>query len=169
MRSVWSKVLKVPAESINLDDSFMSLGSSSLEAIMVTSTARTSMVETKAQDVMMQESLRDVAKVSRRIVAPLEQASIPPFSLLHKGTSLNHTSLANAWPVTPSQEPLIADLLSGGSQYIYNKVIRLKSLSITNFKTAFTKLYIRNAFLRSTFIEHGNTYLQLIQTQASIP
>ncbi|KAL8759743.1 MAG: hypothetical protein Q9199_000549 [Rusavskia elegans] len=169
MRSIWSEVLKVPAQSIHLDDSFLNLGGSSLEAIMVTSTARTSMVEIKAQDVMMQESLRDVAKVSRRMVVPLEQASLPPFSLLKKGTSLSHTTIANAWPVTPSQEPLIADLLTGGTQYIYSKVIRLKTPSIKSFKTAFTELYMQNSFLRSTFVEHGNTYLQLVRAQVSTP
>ncbi|KAL8728424.1 MAG: hypothetical protein Q9166_005386 [cf. Caloplaca sp. 2 TL-2023] len=169
MRSIWSEVLKVPSASIDPHESFLDLGGSSLEAIMVTTIARARLVEVKAQDVMIQESLRDLAKVSRKMDVPLEQASIPPFALVRESKSLDHTSLANAWPVTPAQEPLIADVLLGGRQYIYNKVIRLKNQSIANFKAAFTELYMRNPFLRSTFVEHGNTYLQLIRTQAEVP
>ncbi|KAL8882572.1 MAG: hypothetical protein Q9198_000447 [Flavoplaca austrocitrina] len=169
MRTIWSEVLKIPAERISLNDSFLDLGGSSLEAIMVTSAARTRLFEVKSQDVMIQESLGDLAKVSRRMAGPLEQAIIQPFSLVRKGTPLDQTSLTNAWPVTPAQEPLIADLLLGGSQYIYTKVIRLKKQTTQVFKAAFTELYRLNAFLRSTFLEHGSTYLQLIQTQAGIP
>lgn len=169
MRTVWSEVLKIPADSISLNDSFLDLGGSSLEAIMVTSAARTRLVEVKAQDVMVQESLGQLVKVSRRMAKPLEQALIQPFSLVHKGTPLDQSSLTNAWPVTPAQEPLIADLLLGGSQYIYVKVIQLKKQTIRMFKAAFTELYKHNEFLRSTFVEHGNTYLQLIQTQAVLP
>ncbi|KAL8654815.1 MAG: hypothetical protein Q9210_001273 [Variospora velana] len=149
MRTIWSEVLKIPADSISLNDSFLDLGGSSLEAIMVTSAARTRLIEVKAQDVMIQESLGDLAKVSRRMAGPLEQAMIQPFSLVRKGTPLDQTSLTNAWPVTPAQEPLIADLLLGGSQYIYTKVIRLKKQTTKVFKAAFTELYRLNAFLRN--------------------
>ncbi|KAI9716367.1 MAG: NRPS [Candelaria pacifica] len=169
MRTVWSKVLKIPADSINPGDSFMDLGGSSLEAIMVVSTARTHLIDIKAQDIMIQESLRDLAQVSRRMAVPLKEASIQPYSLLHHATPLDRTLLVNAWPVTPAQEPLIADVVLGGSQYLYSKVIRLKKQSIMTFKAAFTALYKRNAFLRSTFVEHGNTYLQLIRAETDIP
>ena len=169
MRATWSEVLKIPAEQITLDDSFLDLGGSSLEAVMVTSSARARMIEVKAQEVLFQESLRDLAKISRKMAVPLEQPTIQPFSLLPKGTSLDYPSLADAWPVTPAQEPLIADLILGGTQYVYNRIIKLKKQSIKTFKAAFTELYLRNAFLRSTFVEHGNTYLQLIQPPTSIP
>ena len=169
MRATWSEVLKIPVEQISLDDSFLDLGGSSLEAVMVTASARARMIEVKAQEVLIQENLRGLAHISRKMAVPLEQATIQPFSLLPKGTSLDYSSLANAWPVTPAQEPLIADLILGGTQYVYNRIIRLKKQSINSFKAAFTDLYMRNAFLRSTFVEHGNTYLQLIRTPTDIP
>ncbi|KAI9778948.1 MAG: hypothetical protein M1835_004799 [Candelina submexicana] len=169
MRTIWSNVLKISADSINPDDSFMDLGGSSLEAIMVVSTARTHLIDIKAQDIMFQESLRKLAQVSRRMAEPLKQASIQPFSLIHHATPLDRTLLANAWPVTPAQEPLIADVILGGSQYVYSKVIRLKNQSIMTFKAAFTALYKHNAFLRSTFVKHGSIYLQLISAEMNIP
>ena len=169
MRATWSEALNIPAAEISLDDSFLDLGGSSLEAIMVTSSARARLIDVKSQDIMLQESLRDVVNVSREMASPLEQATIQPFSLLPKGSQLDRSSLEDAWPVTPSQEPLIADLLLGGTQYVYSKILRPNKWGIKTFKAAIATLIKRNALLRSTFIEHGSTYLQLIQKQADLP
>lgn len=84
MRTVWSEVLRIPKAKIHFSDSFLDLGGSSLEAIMAMSVARTHLIDIKAQDVMLQESLRDLVQVSRRMAAPLEQAPIRPFSLIRQ-------------------------------------------------------------------------------------
>ena len=169
MRTVWSEVLGISEKNISIEDSFLDLGGTSLEGIMVVSSARTRLMDVKLHDLLLAENLHDVVEASRVMASPLENVALPPFYFASEALQLDCTPLEDAWPVTPSQEPLIADLVLGGTQYIYNRILNPEDWSVETLKAAFASLLDRNPFLRSTFVEHGSTYFQLVQKQMSLP
>lgn len=169
MRTIWSEVLAIAETEISLDDSFLGLGGTSLEAIMAVSSARARLIDVKAHDILLHDSLRDVVKASRGMASPLKQVFLPPFCFVSGTLQVERSLLEDAWPVTPSQEPLIADLVLGGTQYIYNRILSPRTWSSTTVKAAFASLLNRIPFLRSTFVEHGSTYLQLVHKHMSLP
>ena len=169
MRTIWAETLNLSESEISLDDSFLGLGGSSLEAIKVVSSARAKLIDVKAQEVRLKDNLAEVVKASKPMTMPLESTAVKPFALVNPDTKLDRTNVEDAWPVSPSQEPMVADLVLGGTHYSYTRILRLWKSSIEAFKRAFTALIKKNPFLRSIFTVSGRTYLQLIYKQIDMP
>jgi len=169
MRDVWAEALSIPPSTIQLSDSFLALGGTSLEAIKAVSLAQQKHLDVKIYELMAQNDLSSVAAAA----APIhnQQNADPglPFSLLPEGTTLDREGLEDAWPATPVQESLVADLVLGRLSYVYTRVLRPKVATVGAVKEAFQEMVKRNKLLRSSFIEHGTTYLQVVRTQIDLP
>ncbi|PGH07963.1 hypothetical protein GX51_01403 [Blastomyces parvus] len=159
LRRIWAEVLSIPETSINLEDSFLNLGGSSLSAIIAASRANKELIDVKVHNIMLQNNLLEVARTCKRINDLVVRPE--PFSLLPKGY-ITPNEIEDAWLSTPSQEPLIADVILGGAKYVYDRVVTLKDTSIDEVKASLNRLLETNSFLRSTFIPYGRTYLQTV-------
>ena len=166
---VWAQTLSIPQNSIDLSDSFVSLGGTSLEAIFAVSLARKHLLSIKFHDIMLQRDLLSVASASKQMQESPAATPELPFSLLPRDVCLDRSGLENAWPVTPFQESLIADLALGKMDYVYTRVLKLKAVNQDAMKEAFGKVVQKSILLRSTFVEHGRTYLQLIRKKIDLP
>ncbi|OJD24643.1 hypothetical protein ACJ73_03990 [Blastomyces percursus] len=166
LRRIWAEVLCIPETSISLEDSFLNLGGSSLSAIVAASRASKELIDVKVHNIMLQNSLLEVASTCNRINNPVVLPKA--FSLLPKGY-LAPNGFEDAWLSTPSQEPLIADVMLGGAKYVYDRVVTLKNASIGEVKTALKRLLKNDTFLRSTFIPYGRTYLQIVPKKGPLP
>ncbi|PGH05141.1 hypothetical protein AJ79_06889 [Helicocarpus griseus UAMH5409] len=166
LRRIWAEVLCLPESDISLEDSFMSLGGSSLSAIITASRARNDLIDVKVHDIMLGSGLREVASACKQIQN--STAHVQAFSLLPKNYAVDN-SIEDGWPVTASQEPLIADAMLGDTKYVYNRVVALKDFNANEVKVALEKLLQGNTFLRSTFVSYGKTYLQIVPTEVNLP
>lgn len=168
MRDIWAHTLAMPKESIGLDDSFQSLGGTSLEAIMVVSRARELSLEARVPDVLLNLSLLEVAKASKWIESTPNLASPAQFSLLPKSIAFDRNGLEDAYPVTPFQEALIADSVLGHSKYVSRRLLEIQGLKLDQLQKAFIKMAETDVLLRTTFIECGRSYLQVVRKDADI-
>ncbi|OJD14205.1 hypothetical protein AJ78_05419 [Emergomyces pasteurianus Ep9510] len=166
LRRIWAEVLCLPEKSINLEDSFLNLGGSSLSAIMVASRASKELIEVKVHDIMLQSDLRGLASMCKRIQYVTER--VQPFSLL-PNSYISPDGIEDAWPVSSSQEPLVADVMLSGTKYVYDRVVKLKNTDISVLKAALKKLLEGDSFLRSTFLPYGKTYIQTIPKKVPLP
>ncbi|EEH46738.2 uncharacterized protein PADG_02836 [Paracoccidioides brasiliensis Pb18] len=165
LRRIWADVLRLPEIRINLEDSFLNLGGSSLSAIIAASHARQELIDVKAHDIIIQRNLFDVASTCKPMQIP--STHVNPFSLLPKNYTIGK-GIEDAWPVTASQEPLIADVMLGGTNYIYDRVVRLKNANVGELKVALQTLMESDTFLRSTFAPYGKTYIQIVPNGANL-
>ncbi|KKZ65561.1 hypothetical protein EMCG_08634 [[Emmonsia] crescens] len=166
LRRIWAEVLSLPETSINLEDSFLNLGGSSLSAIIAASRASKELIDVKVYDIMLQNNLFELASTCKRIQNLA--VHIQAFSLLPK-SYIAPNGIEDAWPVTASQEPLIADVMLAGTKYVYDRVVTLKNTSISEVKAALKTLLESDPFLRSTFTPYGKTYLQTIPKEPQLP
>lgn len=169
LRHIWATALSIAPSSIQLNDSFMGLGGTSLEAITAVSIARQNHLDVKVYELLGEGDLASVAAASTPIHVNLNVNSGVPFSLLPQNTILDREGLEDAWPVTPFQEPLVADLVLGRRSYVYTRVLRPRFATLSAVKEAFQEMVNRSIVLRSTFIDHEKTYLQIVRAQIDLP
>ncbi|MCJ1247060.1 hypothetical protein MMC30_004271 [Trapelia coarctata] len=169
MRHIWATALSIAPSSIQLNDSFIGLGGTSLEAITAVSLARQNHLDIKVYELLGQSDLSSVAAAITPVLADHNVNSSLPFSLLPDSTILDKKGLEDAWPVTPFQEALVAGLVLGRRSYVYTRVIRPKTATLDAVKEAFREMVNRSILLRSTFIEHETAYLQIVRSQIDLP
>ncbi|MCJ1360919.1 hypothetical protein MMC16_000014 [Acarospora aff. strigata] len=168
IRDLWCSVLSVNVPDLRLSDSFQGLGGTSLEAILVTSGARELSLDVRVQDIIQADSLSELAKASKWTGAESAFSSPEPFSLLPKNVVLDRDTIEDAYPTTPFQESMIADTLLGHSSYIYSRAFKLKGVKSGAIKEAFTTLKKNERLLRTTFMEHGRSFLQVIRKSVEL-
>ncbi|KAL2368247.1 nonribosomal peptide synthase, variant 2 [Blastomyces gilchristii SLH14081] len=166
LRRIWAEVLCIPETSINLEASFLNLGGSSLSAIIAASRASKELIDVKVHNIMLQNNLLEVASTCKRINNPVVRPEA--FSLLPKDY-IAPNEIEDAWLSTPSQEPLIADVMLDGAKYVYDRVVTLKNTSIGEVKAALKCLLKTDTFLRSTFTPYGRTYIQTVPKKSPLP
>ncbi|KAI9841178.1 MAG: NRPS [Sclerophora amabilis] len=169
LRCAWGSVISMDDTEIRLDDSFLVLGGTSLEAILVVSLARKHCLEVRLQDMLQAKSLSEIARRSKWLDSRITTSPPAPFSLLPDTVRLDRDSLEDAYPVTPFQEALLADSSLGNSTYIYTRVFKFDRSQLNLIKRAFQRTLLSNEMVRSTFVEHGNSFLQVIRKRAHIP
>lgn len=178
VRSLWSKYLSLAESDISLEDSFISLGGSSLEAIQVVSQLQSVHgLSLQVRDILLGTSLSQVAGSVQRQVATEEKNDTddPTSSALSRvapsveDLGITISEVEDAFFVTPFQEAAIANTLLGGTSYIYSRSYSFEGYSSDNVKVAFETLMQSDGCLRTTFVPDGLTFLQLVRKSASIP
>lgn len=176
LRRIWSQSLSLSESKIGLEDSFLDLGGTSLEAIQVVSQfQRENLTSLRVEDVILGRSLSAVASLAHNQPASKTlhvERSPPPFSLFRDVPSLEHfdikdSDVEDAYPVTPFQEAVIAETLMGNTNYIYTRAYSFRGHELGNIKNALATLTRSEPLLRSTFVPQGTSFLQVIRKDAS--
>ena len=165
---VVARTLSIKESSVNFDASFVELGGSSLDAIVLASELRKLQVHISVADVLTSETLRDM--VSRREEPTTALKIAPqPFSLLPGNVDLEREGLHDAFPVTPMQESILADAIMGNASYVYQRVYRLNGVTPEQVKSALETVVARSATLRTTFVPWKRSFLQLVNQTSHLP
>jgi len=168
IREIWAGVLMLPPKEIRRTDSFLSLGGTSLDSIVVSSSARKLGFTVSMSELLKAESLSDVAKATslRGSEITTEHA---PFAMTPLNAQLGRKDVEDAFPATPLQEGLVADSLLGRSNYVYCRAFSHQGLALADLKMALQAVITRSKLLRTTFIGHGKSFLQVVQKTMEVP
>lgn len=104
LRSLWSKVLRIPEEDISLDDSFFAIGGDSISAMKLVSEARAQNLKITVADMFNNKELYAMARAASDMVQ-LEAQVVEPFALVRDEdvsalTTAAKTSLSDpSWTV----------------------------------------------------------------------
>ncbi|PWY87257.1 non-ribosomal peptide synthetase [Aspergillus sclerotioniger CBS 115572] len=176
IRSVWARFLSFSESDISSEDSFISLGGTSLEAIQVVSQLQTEhSLILRVEDIILAHSLSDVASlIQQKPGAKVVNGHAAPFALLRETPSLerfgiNLAEVEDAFPVTPFQEAIIANTMMGGTKYIYSRSYSFAGHSYDAVRNALVSLMKSELFLRSTFVPDGVSFMQVVQKTADLP
>ncbi|GLB08010.1 nonribosomal peptide synthase [Aspergillus tubingensis] len=173
VRALWARFLSFAEEDISVEDSFVALGGTSLEAIQVVSQLQTEHgLILRVEDIILGQSLAQVAGLIQAGGTAVNGHA--PFTLLRETPSferfgINTADVEDAFPVTPFQEAIIANTMLGGTKYIYSRSYSFKGQSALAVKRALTSLMDREIFLRSTFIPDGVSFMQVVRKAAPVP
>ncbi|PYI02181.1 nonribosomal peptide synthase [Aspergillus sclerotiicarbonarius CBS 121057] len=176
IRKLWARFLSSPESAISPEDSFISLGGTSLEAIQVVSQLQTEhSLVLRVEDIILGHSLSRVASLIQQPPGVKRvNGRAAPFALLREAPSLerfgiSHADVEDAFPVTPFQEAIIANTMMGGTKYIYSRSYSFDGHSSDAVKNALMSLMKSEMFLRSTFVPDGVSFMQVVQKTADIP
>ncbi|KAA8643885.1 Nonribosomal peptide synthetases (NRPS) [Aspergillus tanneri] len=176
VRRLWAKFLSIPESDIFLEDSFISLGGTSLEAIQVVSQLQSEYaLSLRVEDIILSDSLSLVASIAQEHLAEGNaEVATAPFALLQEPLSpenfgLSASEIEDAYPVTPFQEAAIANTLMGGTSYIYSRSYSFDGCSRDNVKDALVSLMKMERCLRTTFVPEGTSFLQVVRKTADLP
>ncbi|KAL8936307.1 MAG: hypothetical protein Q9216_005001 [Gyalolechia sp. 2 TL-2023] len=176
LRELWAELLSLPPSYISLEDSFVSLGGTSLEAIQVVARLRSERaLILQVEDVILGNSLSHVASLVHQQAEELKDDDPDtPFALLREpfsleGLTINSSEVEDAFPVTPFQEAAIADTVMGGKSYIYSRSYSFNGHSEAAVKEALASLTKSEALLRTTFVARGASFLQVVKKAAEMP
>ncbi|KAF2836604.1 nonribosomal peptide synthase [Patellaria atrata CBS 101060] len=177
VRKVWSEFLPVQESDILLEDSFIALGGSSLEAVQIASKLHSEYSLTlRVEDVILGGSLAQVAALIQ--VKPHEEfesnVGIGPFGLMQENfhvedLGLKSSDIEDVFPVTPFQEGVITNAVMGGVDFIYRRAYSFKGHSVSSVKEALQTLIKTQPLLRTTFVAHGHSYLQVVKKSVDVP
>ena len=171
LRNTWASVLQLDVASIRHQDTFISLGGSSLQAIKVGAELRIHGIAVDLAMVVGSATLDAIAS-SCTIISPDVPKDPEPFSML-KETYVRkryvNDSASDAYPVTPLQEGLLAASLAGHDNYTYQRVWKLAGLDIKRLRAAFETVFDKSDILRTTFVPQGKSYLQIVRTDMQLP
>ena len=172
MRDIWANVLKLDISAVHHQDSFVSLGGSSLQAITAVTELRRNGLVVELATLVGSSSLDEVADSS--ISTASDVAEDPePFSMVKEITVReqyeNEKGVVDAYPVTPLQESLLAASLGGNEAYVYQRVWDMQGVDIPALREAMEVVFKRSDILRSTFLPHGKSYLQIVRNDMKLP
>ncbi|OJJ70923.1 hypothetical protein ASPBRDRAFT_196470 [Aspergillus brasiliensis CBS 101740] len=180
VRALWARFLSFAEEDISVEDSFVALGGTSLEAIQVVSQLQTEHgLILRVEDIILGQSLAQVAGLIQQQQQQQKAGGSAvnghtPFTLLRETPSferfgINVADVEDAFPVTPFQEAIIANTMLGGTKYIYSRSYSFAGHRAEAVKRALTSLMDREIFLRSTFIPDGVSFMQVVRKAATVP
>ena len=166
-----AEVLEIPQSFVSMASSFDSLGGTSLEAILVSSKARTIGLQVDVQEILLTKSLHTLILESESNIHTdivIANDSIEPFSLLPQEWTQDLSDWEDAYPATPLQEGMIADTIGGSGRYEYYRAFNLGSVTLASFKAALHNVIEANAILRTTFVARGAHLIQVVEKSPTI-
>jgi amino acid adenylation domain-containing protein len=178
IRRLSAELLSIPETYMSLDDSFISLGGTSLEAIQIVSRLRVEHgLVLKIEDILLGSSLAYVAECAKEYVEEVNSKSgqhIDPFTPLRESLSLDdvgirHDEVEDAYPVTPFQEASIADTIMGGKNYIYSRSYCFTGHTKASVQNGLLALAKSEALLRTTFVPSASSFIQIVKKTAEVP
>ncbi|EAW21021.1 putative nonribosomal peptide synthase [Aspergillus fischeri NRRL 181] len=176
IRSLWAKVLPLSESEISLEDSFISLGGTSLEAIQVVSQLQVLHgLSLRVEDILLGETLSQVAAAVQPQLAEEKADNDTSSSALFQvapsieSLGISISGIEDAFPVTPFQEAAIANTMMGGTSYIYSRSYSFEGYSQDDVKAAFETLMKSDGWLRTTYVPHGTSFLQVVKKTADLP
>lgn len=172
LRGAWAQILGLSFDSIHHNDSFVTLGGSSIQAIAVLTELRRQGLKVELGQMISSSTLEDIAKACIA-VEPVTNEDPTPFSLLNDASTQQRfeadSNISDAYPVTPLQEGLLAASLGGNNAYLYQRVWDLTGVDIVKLQQATQLVFENSDILRTTFMPQGKSYTQLVKNDMQLP
>ncbi|KAL4933411.1 nonribosomal peptide synthase SidD [Aspergillus undulatus] len=187
LRAAWAAILKIAADKIDVDDNFFRLGGDSVLAMKLVSGLREQGHSLTVADVFQHMRLGDAAKRLKVDQAPMgkKKQAYKPFSTLGSGVSDLERFLAEAvrpklldssWsvrdvcPVTDSQALDVRQTVSAPRTSIqYTMLFFDKGVDAEKLLAACNELVKTHDILRTIFVEHESSFLQVILDTLEAP
>ena len=165
-----ARVLSTTPEMVNPAANFEELGGTSLNAIVLTSKARSLGFHLAVPDILSDTPLHQIFS-KRDAAVPIQAAPPKPFSLLPEGASVpNQDELADAYPATPLQEGILTDSLLGSVNHIYQRVYRIQDKArLGEVKAALDHVVQKSPILRTAFKPWKRSFLQMVNKSVVPP
>ncbi|KAK4164761.1 hypothetical protein QBC43DRAFT_334301 [Cladorrhinum sp. PSN259] len=169
---VWGSVIGLDLSVIGRGSSFTVLGGNSLQAIKAVSELRRAGLVVDFATIFSDESLEKVATTARPAEGKEDQ-EVPPFFMLADLESASRLSetpgVLDAYPATPFQAALLTSIDSDADPYTYQRVWSIQDLDIGKLRDSFEQVFQARDILRTGFIPHGKTILQVIREDWDLP
>lgn len=171
---VWASVLGVGSQVVGRMHSFLSLGGNSLQAIKAISRLRAEGIFADFSTFLTDKSLKQVAEASHMQAGnAAQEGQIEPFSLVKDvdflGRLRKQMRITDAYPATPLQAGLLVTLNEDGDHYVYRRVFDVGHLELAKLKESFTKVFVMNNMLRTGFVLHNRSFIQVVREDVSLP
>ncbi|RMZ71371.1 non-ribosomal peptide synthetase [Pyrenophora seminiperda CCB06] len=175
---LWADILRIPIESIGIDDGFYQLGGDSILAMRLATMAREQGLDLNVQTILKSSSLSEMASLAHQIQEH-EEYEIQPFALvdgresLHEKLETQHsidcTLIEDAYACTPLQEGLVALSARYSGTYVAQFVFKLHPfIDLARFKQCWESLVCRHAILRTVITDIDGISLQLVHKPSCI-
>ncbi|KAK8914997.1 Nonribosomal peptide synthetase dtxS1 [Metarhizium anisopliae] len=162
LQSIWSSLLRISADKIGAEDSFLRIGGDSIGAMRLVGEARKQGLYITVADVFKNPRLSDLAAVIRKLPSAATE-TIPPYSLLKASINvqaardeiaslcdIDATQIEDIFPCTPLQEGLLALTARRSGDYIARYVFELRpSVNIDQFEAAWHEVIRTTPILRT--------------------
>uniref|UniRef100_A0A8H7K9B2 Carrier domain-containing protein n=1 Tax=Bionectria ochroleuca TaxID=29856 RepID=A0A8H7K9B2_BIOOC len=182
LQKLWAQSLKIPAESIGRDDSFLRIGGDSVTAIHFVANARQEGIDIVFKDVFDDPRLCKVAEKASDStdVGADAETSVEPFSLIDEQTRGRLTAddfhmrcnlpldliIEDVYPCTKLQEGLMALTVKLPGSYVAKHVYRIPSCVDTlQFKKAWNRTVEICTNLRTRIVFVDGKSLQVISKE----
>ena len=180
LRQLWADVLRIPAESISLDDSFYQLGGDSILAMRLATRAREHGVDITVQHILKNSRLGLMAAMTQPIQESQSQDwETEPFSLvpnlagflkrIQQVYGIHPEVVQNAYRCTSLQEGLLALSEKNPGTYVARSVFKLHPfVDLENFMEAWQKLVSRHDILRTVMVDYERSLWQCVKKPSPI-
>lgn len=170
LRNAWAEVLNVDSETIGVNDSFINLGGTSMQAIRVIQKMRQNDLEVELADILQGGSLGSVPiKASKT----LSNKQLHRLELVtdadDKRKMMENRDIVDVYPATPLQESILASTLQGNNDYLYQRLFSVGHLDIQRLKLAVYGMFVGRETLRSTFVTGSKGMYQVIRSDFKFP
>jgi len=165
LRDLWAEVLKIEAEGIGKNDSFLRIGGDSISAIQLVSRARQHGIDLTVASIFKDARLSHIA-ASAGLVDSTVLQEVAPLSLLpvdridsilsrarEQCNLLSNQIIEDVYPCTPLQERLMALAVTQPDSSIARYVYRLTSqVDAARFKHAWSQTVLQCVNLRTRIV-----------------
>ncbi|KAF7159192.1 hypothetical protein CNMCM6106_006325 [Aspergillus hiratsukae] len=184
LQSAWAKVLRVSPQQIDVDDNFFRLGGDSVLAMKLVSSLRAQGHSLSVADIFRHMRLGDAARVLKVDQRSQETVNIyQPFSMLRLVDVQQFLSeivrpqlgdpswpICNVLPVTDSQAlDIRATIQPPRTSVQYTMLYFDGSVDREGLFRACSDLIKAHEILRTVFISHGSSFLQVVLNDLEIP
>ncbi|KAG8408241.1 Nonribosomal peptide synthetase [Metarhizium acridum] len=166
LQGIWSSLLRISADKIGPDDSFLRIGGDSIGAMRLVGEARKQGLSITVADVFKNPRLSDLAAVARKLSSASTE-TIPPYSLLKASINvqaardeiaslcdIDATQIEDIFPCTPLQEGLLALTARRAGDYIARYIFELRpSVNIDRLEAAWHEVIRTTPILRTRIAE----------------
>ncbi|KAI0165441.1 hypothetical protein GGR52DRAFT_575533 [Hypoxylon sp. FL1284] len=170
VREMLGQILSMSPNGVNADANFQELGGSSLDAIVLSSKARSIGFHLEVPDLLEDTPLHEVfGKPRGEAVGPMG----PPdaFSLLPDNAPVKKTDdIEDAYPVTPLQEGVLADTMLGNANHVYQRVYKIQGKTqVDQIKEVLNLVVQKSPILRTTFKPWKRSFVQTVKKFINVP
>ena len=164
LREMWSLILKIDADSISANDSFLQ-GGDSIQAMRLVGMARQQGLLLTVSDIFQNPKFNQMAKCLKNQDSA-EEESFCPFELLGGESDVEHkrqyaaslcgvspSNVEDLFPCTPLQEGLLALSMKREGVYIGRNVMKLSpSVDVDRFREVWEEVVSKTPILRTRIV-----------------
>ncbi|KAG6008108.1 NRPS protein [Claviceps maximensis] len=182
LRELWASILGLQAKSLYADDSFLSVGGDSIQAMKLSKRARDQGLHIAVADILMYPILSKMSLWIKKLNEESAESSIDydRFSLLPPGSrpevnrilfdhGISTENVEDVLPVTDQQARyLLGTYTQARSAVYYHTLDRDDQFNWNQLRDACVRLVERLDMMRAVFIAYKDMFLQVILSHADV-